>query len=92
MKGLFTVVQQGDAFAVQSRQNEDGQTQKCNIVLRELGGKYEDQYAAAMLGNMATCRFSAGELVATSLRFSIHEHNGAAYQDVLVTDIRRVGI
>lgn len=51
------VVQQGEAFAVQSQKSESGQTTKCNIVLQEMGGKYEDQYAAAMLGNTAQLRF-----------------------------------
>ena len=54
MNGMFMrVVQQGEAFAVQSQKSENGQMMKCNIVLQEMGGKYENQYAAAMLGNMA---------------------------------------
>ena len=55
---IMRVVQQGEAFAVQSQKSESGQTTKCNIVLQEMGGKYEDQYAAAMLGNTAQLRFS----------------------------------
>ena len=33
------VVQQGEAFAVQSQKSETGQVKKCNILLQELGGK-----------------------------------------------------
>ena len=44
------VVQQGEAFAVQSQKSETGQVKKCNILLQELGGKYADQYACTMLG------------------------------------------
>ena len=84
------VVQQGEAFAVQSQKAESGQTMKCNIVLQEMGGKYENQYAAAMLGNMAGCRFSPGDVVAAALRFSTRVYNGAVYQDILVTDIEKV--
>ena len=84
------VVQQGEAFAVQSQKAESGQTMKCNIVLQEMGGKYENQYAAAMLGNVAQCRFTPGDLVAAALRFSTREYNGAVYQDILVTDIEKV--
>ena len=40
------VVQQGEAFAVQSQKAEGGQVMKCNIMLQELGGKYENQYVA----------------------------------------------
>ena len=55
MNGMFMrVVQQGEAFAVQSQKSENGQMMKCNIVLQEMGGKYENQYAAAMLGNIAS--------------------------------------
>ena len=52
------VVQQGETFAVQSQKSENGQMMKCNIVLQEMGGKYENQYAAAMLGNMAQCKYA----------------------------------
>ena len=87
---IMRVVQQGETFAVQSQKSENGQMMKCNIVLQEMGGKYENQYAAAMLGNMAQCKYAAGELVAVTLRFTTHEHNGQVYQDILVTDIEKV--
>ena len=87
---IMRVVQQGEAFAVQSQKAESGQTMKCNIVLQEMGGKYENQYAAAMLGNVAQCRFTPGDLVVAALRFSTREYNGAVYQDILVTDIEKV--
>ena len=86
---IMRVVQQGEVFAVQSQKSENGQMMKCNIVLQEMGGKYENQYAAAMLGNMAQCKYAAGELVAVTLRFTTHEHNGQVYQDILVTDIEK---
>lgn len=87
---IMRVVQQSNAFAVQSQKAESGQTMKCNIVLQEMGGKYENQYAAAMLGNVAGCKFTPGDLVAVALRFSTREHNGAVYQDILVTDITKI--
>ena len=69
---ILKVVQQGEAFAVQSQKAESGQTMKCNIVLQEMGGsKYENQYAASMLGNVAGCRFTPGDLVVVALR-SLH--------------------
>ena len=70
------VVQQGEAFAVQSQKSESGQVKKCHILLQEFGGKYADQYACTMLGNAATCRFSRDELVAVSLRFTVNEYEG----------------
>ena len=90
MKSIFKVVQQGEAFAVQSQKSDSGRTMKCNIVLQELGGKYENQYAAAMLGNAAQCKFYPGDLVVATLRFTAREYNGQVYQDILVTDIEKV--
>lgn len=91
MNGMFMrVVQQGEAFAVQSQKSENGQMMKCNIILQEMGGKYENQYAAAMLGNIAQCKLAPGTLVAVTLRFTTREYNGQVYQDILVTDIEKV--
>ena len=39
---ILKVVRQGEAFSVQSAKAETG-IQKCNIVLRELGGKFENE-------------------------------------------------
>ena len=87
MKAIFKVVQQGEAFAVQSQKSDSGQTMKSNIVLQEIGGKFENQYVGAMLGNVAQCKFYPGDVVAASLRFSTRDYNGATYQDNLVPDI-----
>lgn len=87
---IMRVVKQGEVFAVQSQKSENGQMMKCNIILQEMGGKYENQYAAAMLGNMAQCKFAPGALVAVTLRFTAREYNGQVYQDILVTDIEKL--
>ena len=85
---ILKVVRQGEAFSVQSSKQESGQIQKCNIVLRELGGgKFENEYACTMLGNLAGCKFAEGSIVVATLKFSTHENNGATYQDILATDI-----
>ena len=81
------VVRQGEAFSVQSAKQENGQIQKCNIVLRELGGKFENEYVCAMLGNLAACRFYEGDVVVATLRFSTHEYQGQTFQEILATDI-----
>ena len=38
---ILRVVKQGEPFSVQSQKSENGQMMKCNIVLQEMGGKYE---------------------------------------------------
>ena len=84
---ILKVVRQGEAFSVQSSKSDNGSIQKCNIVLREMGGKFENEYVCAMLGNMAACRFYEGDVVAATLRFSTHEYQGQVFQEILATDI-----
>jgi hypothetical protein len=87
---ILRVVRQGEAFGVQSSKSESGTIQKCNIVLRELGGKFENEYVCAMLGSLAACRFYEGDVVAATLRFSTHEYQGQTFQEVLCTDIVKI--
>ena len=84
---ILKVVRQGEAFSVQSSKSDNGTIQKCNIVLREMGGKYENEYVCAMLGNLAACKFYEGDVVAATLRFSTHEYQGQVFQEILATDI-----
>ena len=95
---ILKVVRQGEAFSVQSSKSDNGTIQKCNIVLREMGGgrsaegrlqgkKFENEYVCAMLGNLAACRFYEGDVVVATLRFSTHEYQNQVFQEVLVTDI-----
>ena len=87
---ILKVVRQGEAFSVQSAKQESGSIQKCNIVLKELGGKFENEYVCAMLGNLATCRFCEGDVVVATLRFSTHEYQGQTFQEILATDIIKI--
>ena len=84
---ILRVVRQGEAFSVQSAKAEAGQIQKCNIVLKELGGKFENEYVCAMLGNLAAYRFCEGDVVLATLRFSTHEYQGQTFQEILATEI-----
>ena len=88
---ILKVVRQGEAFSVQSAKAETGQIQKCNIVLREMGGgKFENEFVCAMLGNLAACRYYEGDVVAVTLRFSTHEYQGQVFQEILVTDMVKI--
>jgi hypothetical protein len=88
---ILKVVRQGEAFSVQSTKAEGGQIQKCNIVLKELGGsKFENEYVCAMLGNLAACRFCEGDMVVATLRFSTHEYQGQTFQEILATEIVKI--
>ena len=87
---ILKVVRRGEAFSVQSAKADGGQIQKCNIVLKELGGKFENEYVCAMLGNLAACRFYEGDVVVATLRFSTHEYQNQVFQEILCTDIVKV--
>ena len=88
---ILRVVRQGEAFSVQSQKSDSGEIRKCNIVLRELGAsRYENEFVCSLLGNLAECKFHMGDVVAATLRFSTHEYQGQAYQEVLATDIVKV--
>lgn len=84
---ILRVVRQGEAFDVSSSKQESGKTKKCNIVLQELGGsKFENEFMCAMFGELAEKKFSEGDLVAATLRFSTHEYQGQVFQDILCTE------
>ena len=90
MKGIFKIMAQSDTFAVPSQKAEGGQVNKCNIILQDVGGKYENSYVAAVLGEQANIRFTRDDLIVASLRFSTREYNGQTYQDIVVTEIIKI--
>ena len=87
MKQIFKVTAQSETFSVPSQKAEGGQISKCNVVLQELGGKFENSYVATILGEQAKIRFAKDDLVVASLRFSTREYNGQMYQDIVVSEI-----
>ena len=84
---ILKVLKCGEMITVQSEKAENKVLNKRTLVLQELGGRYENQYVAAAFGTLATLRFDEGCLVAATLRFQTHEHNGVEYQDVVANDI-----
>lgn len=87
---IMKVVNQGENFLIDSQKAEGSKLAKCNIQLQEFGGKYENQFVAAMLGNTAQCRFQPGQMVVVKLRFQAREYNGQVFQDILVQDIDKL--
>lgn len=86
MTQIYRVISQSETINI-SRQ--DGTTtQKSVLVLQELGSQFANTYAAALLGNQV--RFCTGDLVVAALRFTTHEYQQQHYQDVQVTDVRKV--
>lgn len=84
---ILKVVKCGEMFSVKSEKSETGQLNKRTLVLKELGGKFEDEYVASVLGNAASLVFNENETVFVTLRFQTREYNGQVFQDITVTDI-----
>lgn len=84
---ILKVVKSGEVFSVKSEKSETGVLNKRNLVLKELGGKFENEYAVSVLGTAASLVFYEGDLVAVTLRFQTREFNGQTFQDIVVTDI-----
>ena len=88
---ILKVTKCGEMFSVKSEKSETGQLNKRNLVLKELGGKFENEYVVSVLGNAASLQFYEGDLVAVTLRFQTREYNGQVFQDITVTDIVKLG-
>ena len=84
---LLKVISCGDMFSVKSEKAEGGQLNKRQLVLQELGGKYEPTYVVTALGDTDTLEFSEGELVFATMRFQGREYNGQNYMDIVATEL-----
>ena len=84
---ILRVLKCGESFTVKSEKAEGGQLNKRQLVLQELGGKYEPTYVVTALGNTATLEFSEGELVFVTMRFQVREYNGQNYMDIVATEL-----
>lgn len=85
MKQLFKIINQQSPFTVTKQ--DGSQLTKCQIILQEIGGKYENTYVCNLLGNAAQCKFFPNDLVFASLRFQHAEYQGKFYQDITIQDI-----
>lgn len=84
---ILKVVKSGDVFSVKSEKSETGLLNKRYLVLKELGGKFEDEYAVSVLGAAASQEWQEGDLVVVTLRFQTREYNSQVFQDITVNDI-----
>ena len=84
---ILRVVKSGEMISVKSEKSEGGMLNKRQLVLQELGGKYEPTYVVNALGNLATLELQEGDLVIATLRFQGREFNGQVYMDVVATEL-----
>ena len=84
---ILRVVKCGERFSVKSEKSEGGSLDKRNLVLQELGGKYEPSYVVSALGNLASLELNEGDLVIATLKFQHREYNGQTFMDVVATEL-----
>ena len=84
---ILRVLKCGEMLSVKSEKSENGILNKRQLVLQELGGKYEPTYVVTALGSLATLEFSEGDIVIATLRFQTREFNGQIYMDIVATEM-----
>lgn len=83
MKSIYKIVFVADPYEITKK---DGtKCQKQTITLRELGGKWEDQFVASWL-NEKPIHLNEGATIAASLRFSARTYEGQDYQDITLQE------
>ena len=93
---IYKVISQTEPIGINT---QNGPSQKSVIILQELGGQYQNTYAAALFGKQV--KFYPNDLVAASLRFTVREHhpdgadngqsrNAMYFQDVTINEIRKL--
>lgn len=81
MKDLFIIKNAQELRTVEIAGNPAPQKVR-NVVLQELGGKHENEYAVTLWGDSAQKEWAPGSLVYAVLRFQTKESNGQIFQSV----------
>lgn len=87
---ILKVVKCGGMTSAKSEKSETGLRDIRQLVLQELGGKYEPTYVVKVFDNLATLVFNEGDVVIASLRFETREYNGQTYMDIVAKDLIKV--
>lgn len=89
MTNIFIILSVSPLQQVASQKSQTGTTGVRTIVLRELGGQWAPTYAVKVFSPQAEGQYSAGDVVAASLRFrvSTNQTSGQTYQDVVIEEI-----
>lgn len=88
MKSILKIVSVGTPTPITKK---DGtQCLKQTVILRELGGKYEDSYVTTLFCE-TPCSFPEGTTIAAALRFQTRNYEGNDYQDITLQEYQLVG-
>lgn len=83
MNGIYKIVSVSTPTTITRKDGTN--CQKTIIVLRELGGKYEDQYVTTWISE-TPCPLSPETTIAAALRFTARNYDGQDYQDILLQE------
>ena len=89
MNSIYTILQVTPLQQVASSKTTTGTMGMRTIVMREMGGKWANTYAAKVFTPQAEGNYHPGQMVAASLRFraSTNQVTGQIYQDVVAEEI-----
>lgn len=89
MTNIFIILSVSPLQQVASQKSASGTMGMRTIVMRELGGQWAPSYAAKVFSPQAEGQYSAGDIVAASLRFrhTTNQMSGQTYQDVVAEEI-----
>lgn len=92
IKGIFEVIDQTEVSYLYEAEFENGRAPKCDIKLKEFGGDNNgDEFICTLWDDLAELRFSKGDLVVASLKFSISfSFKGTGHQLVTIKNIHRL--
>ena len=89
MQGFFKVHKIGALGYFESRRDEGQKVAKRQIILKEVGGEFANEYVVTLFGVNAQ-QEDWGKLVFAELRFLSHETDMAMFQDIFVNEIIRI--
>lgn len=88
MQGIYKIVSIQDPTNITRR---DGTTCiKQTFVLREVAGKFSDQFVVAWFSD-TPCALMEGSTVAATLRFTTNSYDGQLYQDIVLQEYVLLG-
>jgi len=83
MTSIYKIVYVGDPVSITKK---DGTScQKQMITVREIEGKFANQYVATYFSENG-CSLTEGTVIAASLRFNVRTYEGMDYQDITMQE------
>lgn len=95
---IYKVLGCGELTQAPNQNQQGGILYKKQIRLQEFAGssrndkeeRLSNSIVATMMGNLAQCHFTEGDLVLCSIRFSIRLYQGQWYTDETVVEIQKL--